>query len=1264
MQATTSTVTGISPDSGNISGSGSVQIVTITGTGFNGALGVQFSGVAIPAGQYTIKNDTTITTCVLPIATAGVVDVQVNTPNGLTAISSADKYTYWSPEVTSVFPDTGPLKGTGSDQAITITGKGFTGANTVQFGSVATTNFTVVNDTTIKVAVPSVTKAATVNIQVNLPTGLTPVNKASGQYTYVSLPTITSLSIETGPNDGGIPVTITGTTFTGATNVFFGSVGQTPSTVTDTTITVTLPPGNGTVDVTVVTPTGTSLITPAGQFMYTAIPLNFSIPADVASQGVYLSMYGVLQQAYTNSYSTDIAAGTNVILTNTVNGYDYVVASAIQSGTSIPPFCCINQNEVCNFAVNIPNIYIQAARVIISVNATAPALTSISTASNLLQLPQATISVASTEGFATQGTLYICTNNGIAAVSYTSISQNEFTGCTGGSGTLLTGTIVSNEALVTPMVNDASGDVSAPTPLSQGNNIYDFFEFTYLPVVGIATLTINTSAIDQFGLPIQLNVLGGTVEPGPEVGIELSRQDVISQYATFTQGTAYTELVYPSATADPVVRILSPANQLAENPIQGLAVSNNTSADGTLNAATTYSYAVTAVVNGTEINAPAQLAQTTPSASGSVFIAWASAPGSTSYNVYRGVPGSTAITWYLASSAQPGNTYTDNGPETSGTAKTPAFDPLGNYFDDAILALFTTTNSIVLTVTDGSLPANGLQYTFTGSAKTVPGWVGEATGALNNQVIEFVCTGISNNPDNITPLIPLNAHFYVFSPFFNTNTQNPSNPSPPQWSGEPMLFANLFPTAMALGADGIFADNIQQSTALYTSLAGTTVTANGSLPASTITVASTAGFQPQGVLYIPALNMVLSYTGITATAFTGCTGGAGSITTGMEITGPLQQATISGTQTLPADTITVSATAGYPASGTLYIWSSGSFTAVQYTGLTATTFTGCTGGTGTVNEGDAVAVNNCQPAGLQQNAYSVALGSLEDALDAAILRGIALSINPVNWANAPTNLSASAGQTTTSNTNTYYYVVTTVNESGESTPSEEASYTTDNTSIQLSWAPVINAQSYNIYRGTSAGQENVLLANTTAVVFEDVLGSLSFPALTPPASGGTAPSNVQATAVTGGTLSGTYYYVVTALGYNGESMGSKEATVQTTGSTNAIQLTWDVVENSAAYKIYRATTSGSENMLVGIVQGGTTTTFTDTNANTQLPPPNIYYAPGTTSDMYAQFFHQVSVSTGGLSYADPYDDQGGQSSTLSALFPNSINVTLQPWQSS
>ena len=252
----------MNPTTGSQAGGTSV---TITGTGFTGVSAVHFGTTA--ATNVTVVSDTSITAD-SPAGT-GTVDVTVVTPAGTSPTSPADQFTFVAaaaPAVTGLNPTSGPAAG---GTLVTITGTGFTGATTVDFGTTAATNVTVVNDTTITADSPAGT--GTVDVTVVTPAGTSPISPAD-QFSFVAAaPTVTGLNPTSGTAAGGTLVTITGTGFTGATAVNFGTSAATNLTVVnDTTITADSPAGTGTVDVTVVTPAGTSPTSPADQFSFVA----------------------------------------------------------------------------------------------------------------------------------------------------------------------------------------------------------------------------------------------------------------------------------------------------------------------------------------------------------------------------------------------------------------------------------------------------------------------------------------------------------------------------------------------------------------------------------------------------------------------------------------------------------------------------------------------------------------------------------------------------------------------------------------------------------------------------------------------------------------------------------------------------------------------------------------------------------------------------------------------------------------------------------
>jgi hypothetical protein len=97
--------------------------------------------------------------------------------------------------------------------------------------------------------------------------------------TYVTPPpTLTSLSPTSGTNHGGTTVTITGTRFTGASAVVFGSTAARSFTVVNgSTIIAVAPDGTATVDVRVTTPEATTTTSAASKYTYVTAVNN--VPA-------------------------------------------------------------------------------------------------------------------------------------------------------------------------------------------------------------------------------------------------------------------------------------------------------------------------------------------------------------------------------------------------------------------------------------------------------------------------------------------------------------------------------------------------------------------------------------------------------------------------------------------------------------------------------------------------------------------------------------------------------------------------------------------------------------------------------------------------------------------------------------------------------------------------------------------------------------------------------------------------------------------------
>ena len=155
---------------------------------------------------------------------------------------------------------------------VTITGANLLGATAVKFGSAAAKSFTVVSGTSITAESPA-GAAGTVNVVVTTVGGESALSGAD-DFTYVAAPTVTKVEPAEGPAAGGTKVTITGTHFTGAKEVKFGSVAAKSLTVVSgTSITAESPAGAaGTVNVTVTTVGGKSAVSSADDFTYVAAP--------------------------------------------------------------------------------------------------------------------------------------------------------------------------------------------------------------------------------------------------------------------------------------------------------------------------------------------------------------------------------------------------------------------------------------------------------------------------------------------------------------------------------------------------------------------------------------------------------------------------------------------------------------------------------------------------------------------------------------------------------------------------------------------------------------------------------------------------------------------------------------------------------------------------------------------------------------------------------------------------------------------------------
>ncbi|PTL79262.1 IPT/TIG domain-containing protein [Vitiosangium sp. GDMCC 1.1324] len=200
------TLTSFSPAS-----AGEGARVTLTGTGFTGATAMSFNGIDVTSVY--VQSDTSLYAYVPTGASTG--RLRVYNSQGV-GVSSSDFTVLPAPRITGFSPTSGPV-GT----VVTLNGSGFTGATDVRLGNTSLT-VTPKSDTQLTVAIPTGTLSGTFRVDA-------PGGRATSGSTFSvqssGSPSLSSFSPSTGWV--GTSVTLTGSNFTGTTEVSFNG---TPAT--------------------------------------------------------------------------------------------------------------------------------------------------------------------------------------------------------------------------------------------------------------------------------------------------------------------------------------------------------------------------------------------------------------------------------------------------------------------------------------------------------------------------------------------------------------------------------------------------------------------------------------------------------------------------------------------------------------------------------------------------------------------------------------------------------------------------------------------------------------------------------------------------------------------------------------------------------------------------------------------------------------------------------------------------------------------------
>lgn len=278
--------------------------VTVAGSNFTGATAVTLNGVAVPS--FTVASATTLTFVVPAGATSGAVAV---TTQGGTATSTTSFTVLAAPAVASFAPASGPVGAT-----VTVTGSNLTGATAVTLNGTTITNFAVVDAATLTFVVPA--GAASGVVAVTTPGGTA---TSTTSFTVLAAPAIASLAPASGPV--GTIVTVTGSSFTGATAVTLNGVAVPGFTVVDAATLAFVVPAGATSGVVAVTTLG-GTATSATSFTVTVPVLAPTIVSFTPATG---------------------GAGTTI----TVTGTNLTGATAVSIGTlAIPNFTVVSATSL------------------------------------------------------------------------------------------------------------------------------------------------------------------------------------------------------------------------------------------------------------------------------------------------------------------------------------------------------------------------------------------------------------------------------------------------------------------------------------------------------------------------------------------------------------------------------------------------------------------------------------------------------------------------------------------------------------------------------------------------------------------------------------------------------------------------------------------------------------------------------------------------------------------------------------------------------
>ncbi|GAA2351375.1 IPT/TIG domain-containing protein [Dactylosporangium salmoneum] len=278
--------------------------VTIAGANLSGTTAVKFGDTPATFHKSEAYGVTTLV-ATAPAHAKGNVDVTVTAAGGTSVAGAATKYAY-VPPAPAVTRLSAQSASTAGGATITVTGTDLTGATAVRLGAVAATGVKVTSATSLNFTVPAGLAAGGYDVTVTTPDGTSAV-VAAGRLTLVAppAPTVSALSVSSGPTNAATAVTVTGTGFGTIKTVTASGTNLTFVKQSETQLLVTMP-AHAAGKVTL------RLTNLGGSFEATALPFTYVAPPAPAVTSLSPSLGSAKASTTVELTGTNIGNATKV----------------------------------------------------------------------------------------------------------------------------------------------------------------------------------------------------------------------------------------------------------------------------------------------------------------------------------------------------------------------------------------------------------------------------------------------------------------------------------------------------------------------------------------------------------------------------------------------------------------------------------------------------------------------------------------------------------------------------------------------------------------------------------------------------------------------------------------------------------------------------------------------------------------------------------------------------------------------------------------